>query len=221
MRGSWSIRLAWAWALASATGVPLAAQTGGTCVPVSERAGRALGCFITAVEQLGELPREPALYWHLDTYPTRAAATAARGARGTVVESLGHVWLFTIAENGWRATGGTRVAQIGPLPLANAKTHAAVYMEGAFAPGMQTVVHRHAGPEAWYTLEGAMCVETSEGTAVQRAGDPGIIVREGLPMRLTGAGAEVRRSVVLILQDATKPRSTPATDWAPKGLCKP
>ena len=33
----------------------LAAQTDGTCVPVSERAGRAFGCFITARTELGAL----------------------------------------------------------------------------------------------------------------------------------------------------------------------
>jgi len=96
---------------------------------------------------------------------------------------------------------------------------AAVYMEGVFQPGMSSVVHRHPGAEAWYTLDGSMCVETPNGALKQRAGEPGIVVRDGLPMRLTGTGSGPRRSLVLILQDATKPRSTPAHDWTPKGLC--
>ena len=37
---------------------------------------------------------------------------------------------------------------------------------------------------------------------------------------LTGTGTVVRRSVVLILQDATKPRSSPVHNWTPKGLCR-
>lgn len=198
------------------------AQTGGTCIPISERGTRELGCFITAREELKKLPDTP-LYWHLDRYPTRAAARAARSPNGTVVESLGKIWLFTIADAGWRPPvrhGGERVAQIGPLPLAPAERYAAVYMEGIFAPGMLTRVHRHPGAEAWYTLAGAMCVETPEGRAIQRAGDPGVIVAGGLPMELAGIGTGVRRSLVLILQDASKPRSTPAHDWTPKGLCK-
>src|SRR4051794_39889930 len=75
---------------------PLHAQTDGTCIPVAERAGRAFGCFITARQELGRLPKSPALYWHLDTFPTRAGAERARDARSTVVESLGKIWLFTI-----------------------------------------------------------------------------------------------------------------------------
>ncbi len=198
---------------------PLLAQTDGTCIPVSERGDRAYGCFITAREELGPLPAEPPLYWHLDTYPTVKEATSAKGPRGTVVESLGRVWLFTIAPIAYRPAAGERVARIGPLPLVSAATFAAVYMEGVFQPGMASMIHRHPGVEAWYTLEGSMCLETPEGKLEQRAGDPGVIVRAGLPMMLTGTGTVPRRSVVLILQDATLPRSTPAHDWIPKGVC--
>ena len=198
---------------------PVSAQTGGTCIPVSERGAREMGCFITAREVLDQLPQVP-LFWHLDTYPTRAAADTAKGPRGTVVESLGKIWLFTIAEAGWRSTGGERIAEIGPLPLVKAKQYAAVYMEGVFKPGMASVVHRHPGAEAWYTLEGEMCVETPAGKLVQRAGDPGVMVPGGQPMELMGTGESTRRSLVLILQDASLPRSTPASDWTPKGLCK-
>jgi quercetin dioxygenase-like cupin family protein len=202
-----------------ATGSSVLAQTGGTCVPVSERGTRELGCFITARELLADLPQVP-LFWHLDIYSTRAAADAARGPRGTVVESLGKVWLFTIAEAGWRSMGGERVTEIGPLPLVTADQYAAVYMEGVFKPGMASEVHRHPGAEAWYTLTGEMCVETPAGKLVQRAGDPGVIVPGGQPMELVGTGTGVRRSLVLILQDASQPRSTHASDWTPTGLCK-
>ena len=148
-----------------------------------------------------------------------AAANAAKGPRGTVVESLGRVWLFTIAAADYKATTGTHVTTIGPLPLIRADRYAAVYMEGVFQPGMSTQVHRHPGMEAWYTLDGAMCLETPEGRMEQKAGDPGMLVRDGLPMMLTGTGTGPRRSLVLILQDTTLPRSTPAHDWTPKGLC--
>jgi quercetin dioxygenase-like cupin family protein len=205
-------------ALAAGLGHRLTAQVV-SCEPVADRGSRTLGCYITAREELGALPRTPALFWHIDRYASRTAAEGARGPRGTVVESLGQIWLFTIADSGWRPPTGERIATIGPLPLVDAERFAAVYMEGVFEPGMQSAVHRHPGVEAWYTLEGEQCLETPQGKVVQRAGDPGMMVPGGLPMRLTGTGHGVRRSLVLILQDASKPRSAPADDWTPKGLC--
>ena len=205
-------------ALTLAISSALGAQAVG-CEPVSQRAGREFGCFITAREELGRLPRDSALYWHLDAYPTRTAAQAARGPRGTVVESLGRTWLFTIAGARWRPSGGERLATVGPLPLIGAESYAAVYMEGVFQPGMHSAAHRHPGVEAWYTLEGEQCLETPHGKLVQRAGDHGVMVPGGEPMMLTGTGTGVRRSLVLILQDASKPRSMLATDWSPTGLC--
>jgi hypothetical protein len=198
---------------------PASAQTDGTCVNVAERAGRELGCFITARQELGQLGTDSSWFWHLDNFPSRTEAESAKGPRAVVVESLGRVWLFTIADSAWQSGSGNRVATIGPLPLLEAVSYAAVYMEGVFRPGMASQVHRHPGPEAWYTLSGMMCLEWPTGTATQRAGEHGLVIPGGIPMVLTGTGTETRRSVVLILQDSAEPRSTPAHDWTPRGLC--
>lgn len=197
----------------------LAAQTDVTCVPVADRAQRTSGCFITAREELGTLSTALPIYWHIDTYNTLEAATAARQSGGTVVRSLDRIWLFTIAPQAWRPRDGRRMATIGPLPIVAASRHAAVYLEGIFQPGMMSGVHRHPGVEAWLTLEGAMCLETPEGRLDQKAGDSGVLVRDGVPMVLTGTGTGPRKSLVLILQDADLPRSLPAHDWTPMGLC--
>jgi quercetin dioxygenase-like cupin family protein len=117
------------------------------------------------------------------------------------------------------AQDSTAVATIVREPLVAADSFAAVYMEGVFAPGMHAMVHRHPGLEAWYTLEGSMCLETPAGRLDQRAGGEPVMVAGGEPMRLTGTGTGTRRSVVLILQDATRPRSVPAPDWTPRDLC--
>jgi uncharacterized membrane protein len=206
--------------LASFVATSAAAQSE-SCGPVAQRAGREFGCFITAREELGALPKDSALYWHIDAFTARAAAEAAKARRSTVVGSLGRIWLFTIAERGWRPASGKRIAVVGPLPLVDADAYAAVYMEGVFKPGMHSAVHRHPGVEAWYTVEGEQCLETPEGKLEQRAGAPGVMVRGGVPMILTGTGTSVRRSLVLILQDAAKPRSVLATDWTPAGVCRP
>lgn len=188
------------------------------CKPVSQRTGE-LGCWITVNAALGQLPQRP-VFWHLDTYPTRAAAEAAKGPRGAVVESLGKVWLLTIDVAGWRPSGGERVAEIGPLPVSADAKYSAQYMEAIFTPGMTAPAHRHSGPEAWYTLAGETCLETPEGKTVGRAGGSHVIVPGGPPMHLTATGTETRRALVLILHDSSQPPTTPAPDWTPKGLCK-
>ena len=92
-------------------------------------------------------------------------------------------------------------------------------MEAIFTQGMTSCIHRHSGPEAWYTLTGEMCLETSEGKMIGRPAGKPVIVPAGLPMYLTATGTELSRAVVLILYDSSQPASTPANDWAPKGLC--
>jgi quercetin dioxygenase-like cupin family protein len=143
-----------------------------------------------------------------------------KGPHGTVVESFGKVWLLTIEEVDWRAAGGEHVAVIGPLPVTAGATFAAQYLEAIFTPGMTAPAHTHSGPEAWYTLAGETCLETPQGKQVGRAGGQHVIVPGGLPMHLTATGKEQRRSLVLILHDASRPATTIEDHWAPKGLCK-
>jgi quercetin dioxygenase-like cupin family protein len=196
------------------------AQAGvGTCIPVTDRGGAEFGCFITATEAVGQLPPSP-VFWHLSRFPTRAAAEAAKGPLETVIESLGTVWLFTIREAGWRPASGEHVAEIGPLPVTAGTAYSAQYMEATFRPGMKSRVHRHSGPEAWYTLNGETCLETPEGTMIGRAGGQHVIVPSGPPMELTATGTEVRRALVLVLHNSMQPATMPASDWQPKGLCK-
>jgi hypothetical protein len=193
--------------------------TGGKCIPVSERAGRQFGCFVITNQVVGELGETP-VYWHLSRYPTRATADAAQGTGSTVVESLESVWLFTITDLGWRPPSGEHIAEIGPLPVVAGVGYTAQYMEAVFRPGMKSIVHRHPGPEAWYTLSGETCLETPEGTMVGRGGGQHVIVPGGPPMELTATGTELRRALVLILHDSSQPPGSLAPDWTPKGLCK-
>jgi quercetin dioxygenase-like cupin family protein len=187
------------------------------CKPVSERTSE-VGCWIIAHEPVGRLTAAP--FWYLDSYSTRAAAEAAKGPGGSVVESLGKVWLLTIEKAGWQSSKGERIAQIGPLPVIAGEEYSAQYMEAIFNPGMTSNVHTHAGPEAWFTLAGETCLETPEGQYVGRAGGPPVIVPGGPPMRLTATGTEQRRALVLILHQSSKPPTTLVHDWTPKGLCK-
>jgi hypothetical protein len=110
----------------------------GNCKPVSERTTE-VGCWIVAHQPVGQLTTQT--FWYLDVYPTRAAAEAAKGPRGTVVESLGRVWLLTIEKAGWRPSKGERIAEIGPLPVAAGEEYSAQYMEAILNPGMTSSIH--------------------------------------------------------------------------------
>src|SRR5688572_1837575 len=59
---------------------PLAQAVVGACRPVGERTSE-VGCWILAHQPLGEM-RHPEVFWHLATYPSRAAAEAAKGSLG-------------------------------------------------------------------------------------------------------------------------------------------
>jgi len=91
-------------------------------------------------------------------------------------------------------------------------------MEAVFTPGMHGLTHQHSGPEAWYVLSGAQCLETSEGIIVARAGE-GAVVREGPAMRIQSIGNETRRSVLLVLHDTSRPWVVYDSSWSPKGSC--
>ena len=202
--------------LATTTGTASAQIPGACTTPANERATE-VGCYLTATEALGTLG-QARLFWHLYTYPTRAAAEAAKGPLGTVVESFGKIWLYTIADPEWRPSTGERVAVIGPLGIEAGKRYTARYMEAVFTAGMRTGVHHHSGPEAWYVLSGAQCLETPDEVIVVRGGE-GAVVRQGPLMRLSSVGTETRRSVLLVLHDATQQWITDDTSWTPKNRC--
>ena len=87
-------------------------------------------------------------------------------------------------------------------------------------PGMKSSIHRHSGPEAWYTIQGETCLDTPNGTQVGRAGGPPVIVPGGPPMELTATGTTTRESLVLILHDASRPPTSMESTWKPRGRCQ-
>ncbi len=191
----------------------------GVCKPVSERTAE-LGCWIIVDHPLGRI-EQAAVFWHLDVYPSRPEAEKAKGPRGTVIDSLGKVWLLTIERAGWRpALKGKRIAEIGPLPVTPGEEYSALFMEAISNPGMTSAAHTHSGPEAWYTQSGETCLETPSGKLLGSRGGQSMIVPGGPPMLLTATGTEQRRAITLILHESSKPPTTLVHDWTPKGLCK-
>ena len=170
----------------------------GVCKPASMRTQQ-VGCWIMADDAIGQLTKS-SVFWTLDVYPTRPEAEADKGPRSTVLESLGKVWLLNIEYQQSKPTHGSRAAEIGPLSVTPGENYSVQYMEAIFNPGMTAPEHIHSGPEAWYTIAGETCLETSDGRVqVGRPGGPPVIVPMGLSMHLTATGTEQRRALVLIL----------------------
>lgn len=105
----------------------------------------------------------------------------------------------------WHPAGGTFMAKVGSTRLDS--------------PGMTVPIHTHSGMEAFYTLTGETCLESSKG--VQTGHGPGHVnmIAGGLPMLLMATGNETRRGVVLIIHNISMPATTLDPDWKPKGLC--
>ena len=184
------------------------------CLPVTLRGNSETGCWITASKSLGALSDAP-LYWYIDRFPNRQSAV---GATGTIVESYGQTWMFNVAGEGFpMPVSAQRMAVIGPLPVIKGHDYTAEYMEGTMRPGEKSIVHRHPGTEAFYNLEGEMCLETPGKKSVVKPGQS-LFVAEGVPMELTVTGHAMRRSLVLILHHGHL-IGTPAFDWKPEGLC--
>lgn len=185
------------------------------CKPVNQRTGE-LGCWILARQSLGT-PVGP-VYWTIDVFADRELAERAKGPHGTVVESLGKIWLFTIGDVPKLDPAATRVTQIGPLVPERDRIYTAQYMEANLKPGMVSETHIHSGIEAFYTESGETCLETPNGIQIGKKGVD-IIVPEGVPMELTAIGADTRRGLVLVLHDASKPPTTIVDSWQSKHLC--
>jgi len=192
---------------------------GDPCKPVSQRT-QEVGCWILADDPVGRLSNSE-IFWYLDAYPTRAAAQKDKGPQGIVIELTGRTWLMTLEQANWKAAHGTRIGAVGPIPITAGERYSAQYMEAVFLPGMTAPEHLHSGPEAWFTMSGETCLETSDGRVqTGRAGGPPVIVPAGLAMHLTATGSEERRAFVLILHDSLRPPTTLVHDWTAKGLCR-
>jgi quercetin dioxygenase-like cupin family protein len=186
-----------------------------SCKPVAERT-QPEGCWIVANKPLGKLPA--AVFWTLDVYPTRESADKANTNNGLVVESLGKVWLFSVGGKPALPLRGSRITQIGPLPVKPDEAYTAQFMEGILEPGSVSRTHVHAGPEAFYTEAGESCLETPTGKEIGRKGAD-VVVPEGIPMELVATGTETRRGIILVLHSSAKPATTVVADWKSKGLC--
>jgi len=153
----------------------------------------------------------PRLYWRLENFPTLAQAQAAAGPMGLTAESGGKVWLFTLGPAGGSSAGGTKVADIGPLPAVVAPEYLLRINEANGPPGSITTVHSHPGSEAFYVLTGEQTIRTAQGVIRISAGKGEAGPGGGTALQVSSSGSTDLLALVMFVVDATQPFSSPAT----------
>jgi hypothetical protein len=124
------------------------------CVAVAPGEDRPeFGCFRIGTAKDLKFKRA-AIYWHLYTFPDRAAAEKAKSPSGIVVEEDGRAWLSEFGSRNRPSHGGDRIAVVGPLRLLPAESYTAEIAYSVMQPVDRSRVHTHSGPEAWYVLSG-------------------------------------------------------------------
>ncbi|WP_134497132.1 cupin domain-containing protein [Microvirga pakistanensis] len=178
---------------------------------LSSPASAQQGFFVKplAEKKVTELPPGD-LFWHIDTFDSKEQAQAAAGSSGLVAEYDGEVWLFRLGRAGEAATGGTKVAEIGPIPRITAQEYLLRVNEAGGPKGSASAAHTHPGSEAFYVLRGELSQKTPHGVARLTAGQSMVGQGTDTPMVVSNSGSEDLRQFALFVVDANKPFSSPA-----------
>ena len=168
-----------------------------------------------------QLPQGP-LYWRVESFPTLDQANAAAsnyrwnpdtvsydGSPSLTAEVAGKAWLFTLARQGAAAPGGTKVAEIGPVPPITAPEYLLRVNFGSGPPEAKTPVHSHFGSEAFYVITGKLGQRTPDGISYVEAGHTMNGHMAGMTMQVFNAGTTDLSALIMFVVDATKPFSIP------------
>ncbi len=180
------------------------------CVlPSTATAQQALVIKPLTEKKVAELPAGP-LFWRIENFSTLAQAQAAAGPLSLVAESAGKIWLLTLGAAGGSSTGGTKVAEFGPIPRVVAPQYLLRINEASGPPGSVTPVHTHPGSEAFFVLAGEQSIRSPHGVMRVKVGQPETGHGADVPMQVSSSGATDLHSLVMFVVDATKPFSSPA-----------
>ncbi len=124
-------------------------------------------------------------------------------------EVAGKAWLFTLGQQGAATPGGTKVAEIGPVPPITAPEYLLRVNYGSGPPGAKTPVHSHFGSEAFYVVAGKLGQKTPHGVSYVEAGHTMNGHMAGMTMQVFNAGTTDLTALIMFVVDATKPFSVP------------
>jgi hypothetical protein len=161
-----------------------------------------------------KIPQLPAgqLFWRVDTFPTLAQAQTAASQTALAAEAAGKAWLFTLGPKGGSSPGGTKAAEIGPVPPPPPAPEylLRINLTGG-PPGVKTPVHSHSGSETFYVLAGELSQKSPQGISHVPAGESMPGHGPGMPMEVSSSGTSDLTALVMFVVDADKPFSSPAT----------
>jgi hypothetical protein len=162
-----------------------------------------------AEKKISQLPAGP-LFWRIDNFPTLSQAQATAGPTGLAAEVAGKVWLFTLGPKGGSSPGGSKVAEIGPVPPITASEYLLRINKTGGPPGVKTPVHTHPGSETFYVLTGQLGQKTPHGVSHVDAGQSMLGHDPGTPMEVFSSGTSDLNALVMFVVDATNPFSSPS-----------
>ncbi|HEY7318604.1 MAG TPA: cupin domain-containing protein [Candidatus Binatia bacterium] len=175
-----------------------------------------------AQKKIEQLPTGP-LYWRVETFPTLADAKAAVGPDGwnpasvryetttsLIAEVAGKIWVVTLGPKDASTPGGSKVAEIGPVPAITAPEYLLRLNYGSGPPQAETPVHSHPGSEAFYVIAGRLGQRTPHGVDYVDAGHTMNGHTAGMPMQVFNAGTTDLAALIMFVVDASKPFSVPA-----------
>lgn len=186
------------------------ADQGVQAIPPQEAMPPPLQVKPLAERKVHELPAGP-LFWRIENFPTLSQAQAAAGPWSLATESAGKAWLFTIGPAGGSSGGGTRVAEVGPIPRVAAPQYLLRINEASGPPGSITPVHSHPGSEAFLVLAGEQGIRTAHGLMRIEAGQPATGHGADMAMQVSSTGSTDLHALVMFVVDATRPFSSPTT----------
>jgi quercetin dioxygenase-like cupin family protein len=165
---------------------------------------------LVAETKVSQLPPGP-LFWRVDTFPMIAKAPAVAGPTALAAEVDGKAWLFTLGPRGGSSPGGSNVAEIGPVPSITAPEYLLRVVRSGGPPGAKTPVHTHPGSETFYVLGGELTQKTQDGVHHVSADQSMLGHPPNTPMQVSSSGTSDLSALVMFVNDATKPLSSPAT----------
>jgi len=176
-----------------------------------------------AEKRLKELPPGP-WYWRVENFPSLADAHAAIGhgrwnpntvsydaVPALAAEVQGKAWLFTLGPKDGSTPGGTKIADIGPVPEISASDYLLRINHTGGAPGVKTPVHSHPGSESFYILSGSLSQRSPHGVRRVEAGQFMLGQGADMAMEVSSSGSTELHALVMFVVDASKPFSRPAT----------